>query len=255
MLSAQRQEEILKLIDENGAMRTVELAERFSVTDETIRRDLLELSKKGRVKRIHGGACSQSGRPKLRSFNERSALNIGRKRSIAKAARALFRPGRMYAFDSSTTAVALVEHMPDIPCRVVSNALVVFEHLVAMKNVELIAIGGRFHPSTQTFVSAKSAETLKQYHIDMAFVSCVGFNLSHGASEGFEEQALYKEALVEMAEQTVLLVDSTKFKIQSEYYFAPVDTIDHIVTDSFIEPGLVREIRKRGTPLTIAEAG
>ncbi len=255
MLAAQRQEEILNLIDEHGAMRTVDLAQRFEVTDETIRRDLLELAGQKKVRRIHGGACSQSGRPKLRTFNERSLLNIDRKRAIAKAARGMVRAGRMYAFDSSTTGVALVELLPDIPFRVVTNAFAVLEHLVGKNHVELISIGGRYQASTRTFGSSKSIQMLSQYHIDVAFVSCIGFNFKHGASEGFEEQALYKELLVEMAKEVYLLIDSTKFGVQSEYYFASVESLDHIVTDSRVDPEVAAEIRRRGIKLTIADVG
>lgn len=251
-LAPQRQDELARLLDERGTMRTVELAEFFRVTDETIRRDLQVLSDAGRVMRIHGGACSLSGRPQLHSFDQRSEVEVERKRAIARAALPLIEPGLNYAFDSSTTALALVSILPDLPYLVVSNAHPVFERLADKENVELISTGGRYHAKTRTFVGINSVQSLTRHRIDMAIISCVGFSLSKGASEGFEEQALYKEFLVQHAERVILLVDSSKFDRQSDYFFGRVKEIDHVVTDEAIDDAAAERIRQSGVELTIA---
>lgn len=253
MLATQRHQNILNILDERGTMRTIDLAEEFDVTHETIRRDLLSLADSGLLTRIHGGACSLIGRPKLRTFTERSLYNTEEKKAIAKAAVDLIEPGKTYAFDSSTTVIALVDILPDLPYRVISNAHAVSERLLATEKVELFSMGGRYHRETRTFVSHHSIETLRRYHIDTTFVSCIGFDLIHGASEGYEEQASYKETLVEHSENVVLLIDSTKFNERSDYYFAPVNRTNCIITDSNIDPKVAQSIRESGIALTIAE--
>ncbi|MGJ8653209.1 MAG: DeoR/GlpR family DNA-binding transcription regulator [Opitutaceae bacterium] len=253
MLAPERHQQILSLIDERGTVRTIDLAEEFQVTDETIRRDLQVLADNEQLTRVHGGASSLTGRPKLQSFSERSNLNIDHKNEIAKAAVELIQPGRTYAFDSSTTAVALVASLPDLPFRVVTNALAVIDHLTHMENVELISTGGRYHRKTHTLVGGDSINTLRRHNIHTAFISCIGFDIERGASEGFQQQATFKERLVQFSEEVVLLVDSSKFNQRSEYYFAEVGRINRIVTDHAIAPELVSEIRRRGIKLTIAE--
>lgn len=253
MLAQERQIQILTLLEERGTVRTIDLAEEFQVADETIRRDLQVLADNEQLTRIHGGASSLSGRPKLRSFSERANLNIERKIAIARAAVEMIQPGRTYAFDSSTTAVSLVSTLPDLPYRVVTNALAVIEHLIDTEKVELIATGGRFHPKTNTFVGGDSINTLRHHHIHTAFISCIGFDTERGASEGFEQQATFKERLVQFAEEVVLLVDSTKFNQRSEYYFASTERISRIITDSSIDPAIAGEIRARGLKLSIAD--
>lgn len=253
MLAQERQNHILSLIEERGTVRTIDLAEEFQVTDETIRRDLQVLSDNDQLTRIHGGACSRSGRPRLQSFSERSGLNVESKKGIAKAASEWIQPGRTYAFDSSTTAFALVSILPDLPYRVVTNAFSVIQQLVSMQNVQVISTGGGYHPKTHTFVGNDSTETLRRHHIHTAFVSCIGFDSVRGASEGFEQQATFKERLLQYADEVILLVDSSKFNHRSEYYFAGIGDIDHVVTDSGINRDTAAEMRAKGLKLTIAE--
>lgn len=252
MLAPERQQQILSLLEEKGTVRTIDLAEEFQVTDETIRRDLQVLADNHQLTRIHGGASSLSGRPKLQSYSERRGLNVESKQRIAEAALELIQPGRTYAFDSSTTAFSLVSALPDLPYRVVTNAYAVLDHLIRMENVELVSTGGRYHPKTHTFVGGDSIDTLRRHNINTAFISCVGFDPVRGASEGFEQQATFKERLVQFADDVVLLVDSSKFNQRSEYFFAGLEQISRIITDEAIDPAIASELAAKGIPLTIA---
>lgn len=252
MLAQERHLKILELLEEQGTVRTIDLAEEFEVTDETIRRDLQVLAESEQLTRIHGGASSLSGRPKLQSFSERTHLNIEKKKAIANVAIEKIQPGRTYAFDSSTTAAALVAILPDLPYRIVTNAYAVLQHVISFNNVELVSTGGRYHPKTNTFVGGDSINTLRRHHIHTAFISCIGYDIERGASEGFEQQATFKERLIQFAEENVLLVDSTKLNKRSEYFFAEVERINHIITDSEIDPHTAEAIRAHGKKLTIA---
>ena len=251
MLAPERQQQILALLEEKGTVRTIDLAEEFQVTDETIRRDLQVLADNHQLARIHGGASSLSGRPKLPSYTERRGLNVESKKRIAEAAMELIQPGRTYGFDSSTTAFSLVSILPDLPYRVVTNAHAVLDELIRMENVELVSTGGRYHPKTRTFVGGDSIDALRRHHIDAAFISCVGFDPSRGASEGFEQQATLKARLVQFADDVVLLVDSSKIRQRSEYFFADIEQISRIITDTGIDPDLADDLRARGIDLRI----
>ncbi|MEM7672335.1 MAG: DeoR/GlpR family DNA-binding transcription regulator [Verrucomicrobiota bacterium] len=253
MLAPQRQEKILGLLEKHGTLRTVDLAESFEVTDETIRRDLIALADTGQLMKIHGGASSLSGKPKPQSFIERSLINIDRKDAIARAALKLIKPGNTYAFDSSTTAMSLVSKLPDLNLRVISNAFSVFEQLGAKENIELISTGGQFHKKTRTFVNANLQQSVGRYHLNCALISCIGFNFKSGAGEAFEAQTTYKEFVIHQADQVVLLIDSSKFERQSDYYFASANQIHRIITDWKIDQQIARRIQETGIELTIAE--
>jgi len=253
MLAQERQQQILALLEERGTVRTIDLAEEFQVTDETIRRDLQQLSDHGQLTRIHGGASSLSGRPKLQSFSERRSINVEKKRAIALAAIEWIKPGRTYAFDSSTTVFELVTSLPDLPYRVVTNAYAVIDHLIGYQQTELISTGGRYHPKTHTFVGGDSFQSLRHHNISCAFVSSIGLDPNRGAAEGFEEQALFKENLVLMAEEVILLIDSSKLLRRSEYFFAGIHQLTRVITDRGADPEVVRKLTAAGCEVTVAD--
>ncbi len=252
MLATERQQKILSLIEVQGTVRTLDLAEQFGVTDETIRRDFQTLADLHPLKRIHGGASSLTGRPRLQSFLERRNLHVDRKAAIANAARSLIVPGQTYAFDSSTTAFALVSTLPDLPYRIVTNSFAVIEQVTRLEQVELIAMGGRYHPKTHTFVGGETIDVLRRHNIHTAFVSCIGYDPGRGASEGFEAQATFKMRLVQYAERVVLLVDSSKLNDRSEYFFAEPGDIAELVTDDAADPAIISHIRRTLPQVTIA---
>ena len=144
MLAPERYQQILGRLEAQGVVRTIALAKALEVTDETIRRDLQILETQGKLTRIHGGASNQKSHFELRSFNERRNLNTGAKQAIAKAALSLIQPQHTYAFDSSTTALALIALLPDQPYRVITNAHAVMEDL---KNKEAIELRSEEHTS------------------------------------------------------------------------------------------------------------
>ena len=253
MLAPERYQQILGRLEAHGVVRTIDLAKALEVTDETIRRDLQILESEGKLTRVHGGASNQKSSFELRSFNERQNLNIGAKQAIAKAALSLIQPQHTYAIDSRTTAMALIALLPNQPYRVVTNAHAVMEDLKNKEAIELVSTGGRYHPKTNTYVGGYSMQALSRHKVHAAFISCIGFDAERGASEGFEEQASYKERLTLLAEEVILLVDSSKFESRSEYFFAATQDIDHIVCDHGISNEFEQKIRSMGIRLTIAE--
>jgi DeoR/GlpR family transcriptional regulator of sugar metabolism len=253
MLASERHQKILRFLEERGTARTVDLADEFDVTDETIRRDLQILAENHLISRVHGGASSLLGPTELQSFTERSTIRVDQKKAIASAAIQEIEQGMTYAFDSSTTAFEMVCSLPDLDYRVVTNAYAVLHHLARMERVELISTGGRYHPKTQTFNGGDSFGTLYRHNINTAFISCVGLDTRRGASEGFEAQAGFKETLVKMAEKVVLLVDSSKLGERSEYFFSRLQDISNIITDNDASPSCVAELRSLGCKVTIAE--
>ncbi len=252
MLATERHQKILSFLEENGTARTIDLAEAFEVTDETIRRDLQILADNHLVARVHGGASSLRGTAQLQSFTERSTLRVEQKKAIAAAAREQIEPGHTYAFDSSTTAFEMVCGLPDLDYRVVTNAYAVLHHMARMERPELISTGGRYHPKTQTFNGGDSLRTLRRHNINTAFVSCIGLDARRGASEGFEAQAGFKETLVQLAEKVVLLVDSSKLGERSEYFFAGLADISSLITDADADPAFVKKLRGLGCDVTLA---
>jgi DeoR/GlpR family transcriptional regulator of sugar metabolism len=205
MLAPERQQQILTLLKERGSVRTIDLSEEFQVTDETIRRDLQILADNQQLSRIHGGASSINGRPKLQSFTERRLIEVEKKRVIAKAALERIQPGQTYAFDSSTSGFALVTLLPDLPYRVLTNAYAVLDQLVSMEQIELISTGGSYHPKTQTFISGDSYGMLRRHNINCAFVSCIGLDVIAALPKASNSKPCSKRRLYKWRRQSFYL--------------------------------------------------
>lgn len=252
MLASERHQLIKTLLERHGTVRTINLAAEFRVTDETIRRDLQILEQEGHLTRVHGGASSKSGRPALQSFMERSSVNTDAKLAIAEAALSYIQPGQTIAFDSSTTAHSLASQLPKQPIRVVTNACAILNQLMPYENIDLISTGGRYHQKTQTLNGPECIDALHRYNVNTAFISCIGIDITRGISEGFEQQAFYKDQLIQYSERTILLADSSKFKKRSDYFFAQLSDISSIITDNSIDPSLVDQFQELGHQIIIA---
>ena len=97
--------------------------------------------------------------------------------------------GRTYAFDSSTTAFALVSTLPDLPYRVITNAFAVFQQLVTMQTSNHLT-GGTYHPKTHTFVGSDSENPFDAI-ISKLHLFPVSVLITNAEREGFEQQATF----------------------------------------------------------------
>lgn len=254
MIASERHQLIKSLLERQGSVRTIDLATNFQVTGETIRRDLKILEKEGHLTCVHGGASTKKGRLALRSFLERSTVNTDAKLAIATAALDFIEPGKTVAFDSSTTAHTLVSVLPQQALRVLTNASGILNQLMHFDHIDLISTGGRYHRKTQTFNGPECMDTLERYNVNTAFISCIGFDPARGISEGFEQQAVFKEQLVAHSEQTILLADASKFGKRSDYFFAQPGDIAYIITDDSIKPIEVQALRSTGCEVIVAKS-
>ncbi|MBC2603538.1 DeoR/GlpR family DNA-binding transcription regulator [Puniceicoccus vermicola] len=232
MLPRQRHEQILELLDQSGAVRTVDLATRFSVTDETIRRDLEYLHGEGRVVRTHGGAISTSHPGRSVGIREREVRNLPLKQQIARAAEQFLQPRDVIYLDGSSTALEFAKIIPSLDLTVLTNSHGVIDALKGREGVEVIGTGGKFDSLNDCYGGAMASQSLTRYRIKTAFFSGNGIDLKRGISESDEDQADLKAFALRFVERAVFLADSTKIGLKSTYFFADLDRIDTWITDS-----------------------
>jgi DeoR/GlpR family transcriptional regulator of sugar metabolism len=224
VLAVQRQNEIYRDLQEQGAVSVAALAERFAVTDETIRRDLAKLAGGGRVKRTHGGAILADGDRGEPPFAVRQTANTAAKRAIARAAAALVEPGDVIAIDASSTGLELAKSLPEVPSdqpiTVVSNGLDVVRWLADRADINVISTGGEFDADGQCFVGPIAETALRQFAFRRAFVSCRALDATRGAGESCPSHAAVKRAMLAAAEENYLLADSSKAAERAMCYYA-----------------------------------
>src|SRR5690625_2811502 len=234
MLVAERHQKIVELVNERKSIRVTELSRIFSITEETIRHDLENLEKQGKLQRSHGGAVSiSSQRPEI-SYLKREIINIKEKRQIAKAAVKQVHEGDKIILDASTTAWYMAKELPDMEMTVLTNSIKVATELSSKKNIVVISTGGVLRPESLSYVGPLAESSLESYHVNKAFISCKGFHFKNGMSESSEQQARVKERMVNIADTIYVMIDHSKFGLQAFTRFGNIDNIDYIITDSKI---------------------
>ena len=252
MLAAERESVILDELREHGSLRVADLTERFGVTEETVRRDLRKLSDQGKLKRAHGGAVRiEPEEAELEvPYNQRRHTNIESKRAIAAAAVGLVEPGSVIGLDASSTACELARLLPDEPLTVVTNSMVCCLLLSRKKRIETICTGGVLDESAAAFMGFAAERALRSLNVQQLFFSCRGIDLKRGLSEASDPHASLKLCLLESAERSVLLADTSKLGVASAVFFAPASRPDRLVVEA--EHESLQLLRGRGVAVMVA---
>lgn len=231
----ERQQAAAQLVMARGRVSVAELAEEFSVTTETVRRDLSALERLRVVRRVHGGAVPAASLSAMESgLDERDVSQAREKERIAVAARR-FLPGDggTVAIDAGSTTARLVDLLPtDLRLTAFTHGVPIAARLATFPFLDLHLLPGRVRPKTQAAVGSQTVLALQRVQVDVAFLGTNGISVDHGFSTPDPEEAAVKRALVAAARNVVVVADSTKFGRDTTVSFAALDEVDIVVTDA-----------------------
>jgi DeoR family transcriptional regulator, fructose operon transcriptional repressor len=237
MYAEERQQAVADLVTQRGRISVAELADRFTVTTETVRRDLSMLERAGIVRRVHGGAVPAASLTVLElAVGERDTSRSAEKDRVATAAVKLLPvDGGSVLLDAGTTTARLAAQLPhEHTFTVFTNAVPIASRLAARPNVELHLLPGRVRRTTHAAVGEETVAAISRLRVDVAFLGTNGLTVGHGLSTPDRSEAAAKNAMVRCARQVVVLTDSSKIGHESTIRFAELDLVDVIVTDSGI---------------------
>ncbi|MBP1969237.1 DeoR/GlpR family transcriptional regulator of sugar metabolism [Virgibacillus natechei] len=250
MLVAERQQKIVKLVNEKKSVRVNELSQLFSVTEETIRRDLEKLEVEKKLSRSHGGAISTTPSDSLEiPYSEREITNVKEKNEIALEAIKQVVEGDKVILDASTTAWYMARALPDIALTVLTNSMKVAMELSSKKQITVMSTGGTLLTKSLSYVGPLAESSFDAYHVGKAFISCKGLHVDRGISESDERQARIKTKMIESADQVFIMIDHSKFGVQAFSHLKSLDVIDHIITDSKIDQNVVKQLEEKSLHL------
>ncbi len=235
MFVEERKIKILEHVEERRKATVAELCDAFHVSSATIRNDLRDLERAGLLIRTHGGAMVKSKTGLEPDMNQRRVQNLDAKRRIAQAAVSLVEDGDTVVLDTGTTVLELARLLVgkrDVT--VVTNDLAIALLLEDAETIRVIFMGGlvrrKFHCTVM--YGPFGREMLSGLTVDKAFMGLNGFSLEKGATTPDLSHAETKKAMMAIAAKVVLLFDSEKMNRNSFAQFAPLDSIDAIVTES-----------------------
>ena len=252
MLAKERHRRILSRLEEAGSVRVAELSKVLEVTEETIRRDLETLCGEGRLIRIHGGAIRVEEDGRELPLKIRQAANLEQKKAIAREAVKSIEEGDVIALDASSTAGELSKIIPDIPLTVVTSSLTSTASLLKLKRVQVVCTGGILDAPSLSLVGSLAEKALEHFNINKLFFSSKGVDLVRGLSVAEESHARIKRFMLDLAEKTYLLADSSKFGVKSVVFFARIPEIDVVITDTAASAAVIEKLEEMGLKMLTA---
>lgn len=262
MFAEERHRRTAELVGAQGRASVNELAELFSITQETVRRDLAALEGAGLLRRVHGGAVgpNQLTRTEL-SLGERQTQRLDQKERIAKAALGLVPQARTASvlLDSGTTTAALAKLLSGWkPANdgdellVITNSLPTATSLSTNTHLLLDIVGGRVRGLTSAVVGARATEQLGALRPDIAFIGANGIHADFGLSTPDPVEAATKAAMVKAARQVVVLADASKLGTETLVRFAVLEEIDVLITSSTPDQDLAEALSAAGVEVVLA---
>ena len=249
-----RHSRIVEQVRGAGRVLVTELAERFDVTPETIRRDLTALDRCGSLRKVHGGAIPAPALPET-GVTQREQVNTSAKQAIARAALEWLgpEPGTTLLVDAGTTTGAFARLLPtESNLTIITNSVLTAASLAAAGQTRVRILGGQLRGLTQAAVGPEAVEALSTLRVDVAVLGANGLSAAHGLSTPDPDEATVKRAMVRSARQVVALVDSTKIGQEHLVSFASLDDVDLLVTDVELPPALTEQLATTETEVLVA---
>lgn len=264
MYAVERQQLIERILLEEGRAAVVDLAQRFDVTTETIRRDLGVLEDAGALVRVHGGAVAKDADSTAEpSVVERASRHGAAKSAIAERALSALGSGfhGSVFIDAGTTTAAVAAGLADRLAVVqhrgqhieaVTHSLTIAPTLAATDSVSLTVIGGRIRGVTAAAVGAETVGAIRRLRPDVAFIGTNGLSAEFGLSTPDPDEASVKSAIVRSARRVVVVADASKHDRELLVTFAPLEDIDVLVTDAEPPAALAAALADAGVEVWIA---
>lgn len=245
MLKEERHHYILDKIKLNRKVLSSNLSTELHVSEDTIRRDLNELSLNGLIKKVHGGALPIDN--KAPSYEERSNYNLEEKNIIAKKAVKLIKEGQVIIMSGSTTNLQLAKIIPsDINATIYTYSLPIAIQLTEHPSIEIIFIGGKLNKPAQVTVGLDVVASISQLRADLCFMGTGGIDIIKGMTEPNWEVSHIKKSMIEASDQVIVLCTNNKINEVKRYPVTPINNINTIVTDIKPDSQILQPYKEKG---------
>ena len=254
MKTEPRRQQILNLLEETGTINVNELAERFQVSLVTIRNDLDDLEKEGLLQRTFGGAVFSHRSRFNKSFRERIQQQRVEKRAVAIAALGYIKDGDTIILDAGTSTLALAQLLKE---RAMSVFVITCSVPAALElssgGYDILLLGGIVRNKSLALLWRETLSILERYRADKAFLGSSGFTAKRGHSTPNPDDAQIKEAIMRAADETYVLVDSSKYGHDCLTSFARLCDVDLTITDSHLSRSKAAILKAVGARLSIVD--
>ena len=229
-----RREWIMNRLVEDGKVEINELSDKMNVSPMTIRRDLDLLEEEGELIRVHGGAVLAKPLITETPFSTKESRRVEEKRQIANKVLPLIKDGYTILLDSGTTTLEiarLLKNKSDLT--IVTNDIKIAGELID-SDVKVILTGGELQKEVGALFGPQAHSRIKEIHVDIFFLGAHAIDLQSGVTAPTFEKALMKQLMIEAAESTWLVADSSKLHQTAFSKVCDFHTLSGFITDEEI---------------------
>lgn len=229
MVLENRRRNILSILVEDGHVRVSDLADRFRVSDDTIRRDLTALSDEGYLQKTHGGAVVLDI-PSMRRDMRRGIAQEA-KEQIGEQAIAYLTIGDTIFLDAGQTVLEVAKRLPAGNFTVITASLDVANVLSVRTDVRLIILGGEWDAAQRLFKGPATIEAIKNFRANTMVTGACAVDRTFGVTASEEWDAAAKRTMLAVSEKKMLVADHTKMGRREPFFVSPLEDYDFFVTD------------------------
>jgi len=227
-----RQAEIVELAKANGRVLVEELASRFSVTPQTIRKDLNDLCDARVLSRIHGGATLPSGTVNMK-YEARRQIAAQEKQAIGIAAANLISNNASLFINIGTTTEAVGEALAGHQeLMVITNNINVANKLRLLPAIEVVIAGGVVRASDGGIVGEAAVDFIRQFKVDYAVIGASAIDADGALLDYDFREVKVAQAIIANARHVILVADSTKFERTAPVRIGHLSQVHTFITDN-----------------------
>lgn len=241
-----RRRQVVEALSEQGFMALIDLAQRFGVSESTLRRDLELLDEQGIIKRTRGGAVYvKDGSMQPLAFADREATAAAEKARIARAVAELVGSEQSLIINGGTTCFQVARALVGRRLSVVTNSVPIAAVLMAEQETEVTLVGGYLYPRTGVALGGSAVKMLGELHADILIFSCAGVadGWAYNANQMMVE---VEQRMMSIAGQRILAVDHNKLGKRAPARLCRLDEVDIVVTDAAADAEQVAALREGG---------
>jgi len=247
-----RHEAILETVQARGRVAVADVANAFSVSEATVRRDLEQLARAGILRRVRGGAVSVRMRGEGLPYSMRRLESAAAKGRIAAAAAALVVDGEAVCVDSGTTGAEVARQLAARRLTVMPFSIQALNALAGSLTARIILPGGSVSPEEGAFVGPLVEQSLRGLRFDTVFLSCCGASIDDGVTAHDLDDAAAKRAMIGAGRRIVLIAEGAKFSRSAMSVACSFRDVDVVVTDDTAPRTVLDDLRALGVDVITA---
>ncbi|MFN7749485.1 MAG: DeoR/GlpR family DNA-binding transcription regulator [Cyclobacteriaceae bacterium] len=245
MLREERHRYILNEVKIRNRVLLTDIAQQLAVSEDTVRRDLQQLNERGKLKKVHGGAVANSFH--VYTYREDQIYAHEHKIEIATKAIQLLKDGGVLVMGGGTTNLEVARLLPEhLHLTVFTPSLPIAMQLIAHENIETIFVGGRLSHDAQIALGGETIKTFSHVKADYCFMGTGNLDTTQGLTEFDWEVVQLKKAMIETAQQVVVLTISEKINSAQRFNVCPVTEIHVLVTELDLYDPRLTEFSAKG---------